>query len=69
MKEELLETIDATINNIFKWAGKEFVEPQKTSRDVLLDLDKDEKFNNEDFERKIKIINSLSRLIEVRENM
>ena len=69
MKEELLETIDAIINNICKWAGKEFVEAKKTSRDVLRDLDKDEESNNEDFERKIKIINSLSRLIEARENM
>lgn len=69
MNNELLETIDATINNICKWAGKEFVEPKKTSRDVLLDLDKDERFNNEEFERKIKIINSLSRLIEARENI
>ena len=69
MNKKLLETIDSTINNICKWADKEFVEPKKTSRDVLLSLDKDEEFNNDDFEKKIKIINSLSRLIQARANI
>ena len=61
--------MNGTINNICKWADKEFVEPKKTSRDVLLSLDKDEEFNNEDFEKKIKIINSLFRLIQARADM
>ena len=69
MNKKLLETIDGTINNICKWADKEFVEPKKTSHDVLLSLDKDEEFNNEDFEKKIKIINSLSQLIHARADM
>lgn len=68
-EQKLLETIDGTINNICKWVDKEFVEPKKTSRDVLLSLDKDEESNDEDFEKKIKIINSLSRLIQVRTDM
>lgn len=66
MNKKLLETIDGTINNICKWADKEFVESKKTSRDVLLSLDKDEESNDKDFEKKIKIINSLSRLIQAR---
>lgn len=67
-EQKLLKTMNGTINNICKWADKEFVEPKKTPRDVLLSLDKDEEFNNEDFE-KIIIINSLSRLIQAMENM
>lgn len=51
MGKKLLKTMNGTINNICKWADKEFVEPKKTSRDVLLSLDKDEEFNNEDFEK------------------
>lgn len=69
MGKKLLKTMNGTINNICKWADKEFVEPKKTSRDVLLSLDKDEEFNNEDFEKKIKIINSLFRLIQARADM
>lgn len=69
MNKKLLETIDGTINNICKWADKEFVEPKKASRDVLLSLDKDKEVNNEDFEKKIKIINSLSRLVQARADM
>ena len=69
MNKKLLETIDGAINNICKWADEEFVEPKKTSRDVLLSLDKDEESNDDDFEKKIKIINSLSRLIQVRADM
>ena len=68
-EQKLLKTMNGTINNICKWADKEFVEPKKTSRDVLLSLDKDEEFNNEDFEKKIKIINSLFRLIQARADM
>ena len=59
MSKKLLETIDGPINNICKWADKEFVEPKKTSRDVLLSLDKDEESNDDDdFEKKIKITKS-----------
>ena len=36
MKKELLETIDVTIENIFKWANNEFKQEKKsTSRDII----------------------------------
>ena len=36
MKKELLEVIDETVENICKWANKEFKPKEITRRDVLL---------------------------------
>lgn len=70
MKKELLETIDVTIENIFKWANNEFKQEKKsTSRDMLHQLDEnfdDDKLKNEVFEKKLKVINHLSELMQLR---
>lgn len=70
MKKELLETIDVTIDNIFKWANNEFKQEKKTtSRDILRQLDEnfdDDKFKNEVFEKKLKVIKYLSELLQSR---
>ena len=70
MKKELLETIDVTIENIFKWANNEFKqEKESTSRDMLHQLDEnfdDDKLKNEVFEKKLKVINHLSELMKLR---
>lgn len=70
MKKELLETIDITIDNIFKWANSEFKQEKKTiSRDMLHQLDEnfdDDKLKNEVFEKKLKVINHLSELMKLR---
>ena len=70
MKKELLETIDVTIENIFKWANNEFKQEKKsTSRDMLHQLDEnfdDDKLKNEVFEKKLKVINHLSELMKLR---
>lgn len=70
MKKELLETIDTTIENICRWANKEFEEKKplnKTvSRDMLIELAQDTKRDNKDFNTKIKIIQSISNLLQAR---
>ena len=70
MKKELLETIDVTTENIFKWANNEFKQEKKsTSHDMLHQLDEnfdDDKLKNEVFERKLKVINHLSELMKLR---
>lgn len=70
MKKELLETIDVTIDNIFKWANNEFKQEKKTtSRDMLHQLDEnfdDDKLKNEVFEKKLKVIKHLSELMQLR---
>lgn len=70
MKKELLETIDVTIDNIFKWANNEFKQEKKTtSRDMLHKLDEnfdDDKLKNEVFEKKLKVIKHLSELMQLR---
>lgn len=68
MKKDLIETIDVTIMNVCKWADKNFVEKKMSQRDLLRDLDTidDKKFNEQDFTKKIQIINSLSELLKSR---
>ena len=68
MKKELLETIDETIENICKWANNEFKEKKLTSRDVLLQLEKNED-SKKDTDKKLEIIKCLSELLQSRENM
>ena len=70
MKKELLETIDETVENICKWANNEFKEKKLTSRDVLMQLDKDnEDSENESLDKKIRIISCLSELLQARANI
>ena len=70
MKKELLETIDETVENICKWANNEFKEKKLTSRDVLMQLDKDnEDSENESLDKKLRIISCLSELLQARANI
>lgn len=70
MKKELLETIDEAVENICKWANNEFKEKKLTSRDVLMQLDKDNEVSeNETLDKKLRIIGCLSELLQARANI
>lgn len=69
MKNELLEIIDETVENICKWANKEFKEKKLTSRDVIQQLEESDKSKNDKFEKQLRIIEHLSELLQARANI
>ncbi len=66
MKKELLETIDETVENICKWANEEFKEKKLTSREVMLKLEETDESKENAFNKKIEIINTLSKILQAR---
>ena len=67
MKKELLEAIDETVENICKWANKEFKPKEITRRDVLLrHVDGNDDKTYDCLDRQLKIIDSLSELLQAR---
>lgn len=66
MEKGLLKTIDETIENICKWANKEFQESKQGYREMMLSLDNDDKVDVDDFERKLKVIHCISELLEAK---
>lgn len=73
MDKELIKTIDATIENICKWADKEFTKKELTYYDLMKMLDSDkhnsQEESNNTFNRKLKLINSISELLQARANI
>ena len=66
MKKELLETIDETVENICKWANKEFNEKKPSSRDIMLRLEESDESKEKSFNKKIEILNTLSNILHAR---
>ena len=70
MKKELLETIDETVENICKWANKEFKPKEITRRDILLrHVDGNDDQTYDRLDRQLKIIDSLSELLQARSSI
>ena len=67
MKKELLEAIDETVENICKWANKEFKPKEITRRDALLHyIDGNDDQKDDCLDRQLRIIDSLSELLQAR---
>ena len=67
MKKELLETIDETVENICKWANKEFKPKEVSHREMMLHhIDGNDEQADDRFEKQLKIIYALSELLQVR---
>jgi len=66
MKKELLETIDETVENICKWTNEEFKKKKLTSREVMLKLEETDESKENTYNKKIEIINTLSKILQAR---
>ena len=67
MKKELLDTIDEAIENICKWANKEFKPKEVSHREMMLHhIDGNDEQTDDRFENKLKIIAALSELLQAR---
>lgn len=70
MNKELLVTIDETIENICKWTNEKFKPKKISNRDMMMrHIDGNDESTDENFDEILRIIDSLSKLLQVRANL